>query len=104
MLNLRDEASYLRGARDVLLRLMEDYEFYAIPYKYVYTKDGVGPFVIAEQSPKKRKMFGEAMIRALIYDKNSMRKFMVSDYKSVKTSIKRTDKKGNIVEIKIELV
>ncbi len=100
-MKLHEEALYLRGARDILMRLQEDYEHYIIPYvsvkckqknPYIELHDTEHPFPIT--STKIRKMMGEALIKTLTEDKRSLERFLLSDYNGIKATAVERNKKG----------
>ena len=106
MLNLREESLYLQGARDVLMRLQDSYDMYVIPSVKCRCKskttgrEGYDWFPLNKMSL--RKLVGKALLKSLIYDRESLVKFLQGcselEIKEVKN-----DKKGEIADIKIKI-
>ncbi len=99
---------YLKGARDILMRLQEDYEHYIIPYTYCKLKnpnielhDTEHPFPIT--SSKVRKMMGEALIKTLIEDKRSLERFLLWKYNGIKATAVERNKKGQVTRVIISI-
>ena len=106
MLNLREESLYLQGARDVLMRLQDSYDMYVIPSVKCRCKDKVTGLEGYDWFPLNkmslRKLVGKALLKSLIYDRESLVKFLQGcselEIKEVKN-----DKKGEIADIKIKI-
>ena len=105
MLNLREESLYLQGARDVLMRLQDNYDMYVIPSvkcrcKSKVAGEGYGWFPLNKMSL--RKLVGKALLKSLIYDRESLVKFLQGCSELEIKEIKN-DKKGEIADIKIKI-
>lgn len=109
MLNLHEESIYLKGARDLLLRLQDDFDMYLVPcVKY---KCKPSPFALSEETydwfpvtnTKSRKLIGEGLINALLSHRESLVRFLQGNYHELK--IKGVErKKDKVVKIEIEVV
>jgi hypothetical protein len=107
-LNLHEQAQYLKGARDVLLRLQECCEHYVIPYVHaLYNSNLPGfesaiyKFPIPVKSTKDRRLVGEALIKTLTEDKQAMARFILGDFQGMSLEVTERDKKGNVKQIKV---
>jgi hypothetical protein len=106
MLNLREESLYLQGARDVLMRLQDSYDMYVIPSvkcrcrSKTTGREGYDWFPL--NNMYLRKLVGKALLKSLIYDRESLVKFLQGcselEIKEVKN-----DKKGNVAEVKLQI-
>lgn len=108
MINLHEEALYLKGARDVLLRLQECCEHYVIPYVHALYKSklpeiesALQKFQIPVTSTKDRRLVGEALIKTLTEDKQAMERFILGDFQGMSLEVTERDKKGNVKQIKV---
>lgn len=116
MKNLHLESLYLQGARDLLLRLQEDYEMYLIPavkckcrasYKDEMAKYGiqVAPYeYFPLNNTSMRKLIGSAFTEMLLQDRKSLVAFLEGNNNGFKITDVEKDKKGKIKKLKIELV
>lgn len=109
MLNLREESLYLQGARDILLRLIEDYDMYLIPSVKCRIKDNEFRYGVDEQyawfplsNTKMRKIVGKSLCNTLIHDRESLVRFLNGSSELEIKDIKR-DKKGNVAEVKLRI-
>lgn len=110
--SLSKESLYLQGARDVLLRLKDDYDMYLVPCAKFPCKpkcllegeSGVHAeynwFPINDRTL--RKMLGDAMIRCLTMDRESLVKYLQGDSEIVVIG-QENDKKGKITHITIKI-
>ena len=108
-INLREESIYLKGARDLLLRLQDDFDMYLIPA--VKCKCKQSPFTPSEENydwfpvtnTKTRKLVGEGLKNALLSHRESLVRFLQGNYRELK--IKGVErKKDKVVKIDIEVV
>lgn len=111
-INLHDESLYLQGSRDVLLRLKDDYAMYLVPSAKFPCKpkillDGESGvhaeydwFPINDRTL--RKLLGDAMIRCLTMDRESLVKYLQGDSEIVVTGQEK-DKKGKVISITIKI-
>lgn len=109
MLNLREESLYLQGARDILLRIIDDYDMYLVPSVKCRIKDSEFRYGVDEQydwfplsNTKKRKIVGKALCNTLIHDRESLVRFLNGSSELEIKDIKR-DKKGNVSEVKLRI-
>lgn len=106
MLNLREESLYLQGARDVLMRLQDSYDMYVIPSVKCRCKskvtDGEGYCWFPLNKQSLRKLVGKALLKSLIYDRESLVKFLQGCSELEIKEIKN-DKKGEIADIKLKI-
>lgn len=116
MENLFHESLYLKGARDMLLRLQDDYDMYLIPavklpvkasYKEEMDKNGinVSPYdYFPLNSTKMRKMIGKAFVERLLEDRTQLTYFMQGCSEGFNIVDVERDKKGNVKRLKVELI
>lgn len=109
--NLHLESIYLQGARDILLRLRDDFDMYLIPSIKCRVKKS--EFLPYEEEPyewfplsntKTRKIVGKALLETLLYDRISLVRFIQGDYRYLEVKSVERDKKGKITNLKIEVV
>lgn len=106
MINLREESLYLQGARDVLMRLQDSYDMYVIPSVKCRCKskatgrEGYDWFPLNKMSL--RKLVGKALLKSLIYDRESLVKFL-QGCSELQIKEVKNDKKGEIADIKIKI-
>lgn len=107
--NVHTTSIYLDGARDLLLRLKDDYEISLTPLFDAVYSSKLNPdakHIIATpcRIPKERKMFGKAMLDLLIHDKRALESVLFQDEMTLQgTDIKR-NKKGEVISYKLKLV
>ena len=103
MINLKEETIYLQGARDVLLRLQDDFDMYIVPaVKYKHkTEDKTMWFPEGDRT--RRKLLGDAMRKALLTDRESLVKFLSGDYDGFVITEAKFDKKGKATELFIKI-
>lgn len=107
--NLHDEAIYLQGARDVLLRLKDDYAMYLVPSvkcerKEECREEGKADY---EYFPLRdrtlRGLLGDAMIRCLTMDRESLVRYLQGDHTGIVVTGQEKDKKGKVTSITIKI-
>lgn len=107
--NLHEEAIYLRGAKDVLLRLKDDYAMYLVPSvkcerKEECREEGKADY---EYFPLRdrtlRGLLGDAMIRCLTMDRESLVKYLQGDHTDIVVTGQEKDKKGKVTSITIKI-
>lgn len=107
--NLYEESIYLKGARDVLLRLKDDYAMYLVPSvkcerKEECREEGKGDY---EYFPLRdrtlRGLLGDAMIRCLTMDRESLVKYLQGDHTDIVVTGQEKDKKGKINKLTIKI-
>lgn len=106
--NLHLESFYLQGARNLLLRLQNDYEMYLIPSvkckcNAKFSGDNHYEYFPLNNA-NARKLVGKGLMNALLQDRESLVRFLSGDYKGLQSSVMKQDKKGKITELKIEVV
>lgn len=111
-ISLSKELLYLQGARDLLLRLKDDYAMYLVPSakfsckpkKPLEGESGVHAeydwFPINDRTL--RKFLGDAMIRCLTMDRESLVRYLQGDTDIVVTGQEK-DKKGKVTSITIKI-
>lgn len=106
--NVHITSIYLDGARDLLLRLKDDYEIALTPifdavYSSKFDPDTKHVFATPCRIPKERKMYGKAMLELLIHDRRALECVLFQDAMTLQgTDIKR-NKKGEVIEYKLKL-
>lgn len=107
--NLHDESLYLQGARDVLLRLKDDYAMYLVPAvkckkKEEYRDEGRADYCYFPLDNRTaRKLLGDAMIRCLTMDRESLVKYLQGDHTDIIITGQEKDKKGKVTSITIKI-
>ena len=107
--NLHDEAIYLQGARDVLLRLKDDYKMYLVPsvkceIKEECREEGKADYEYFPLANKTvRGLLGDAMIRCLTMDRESLVKYLQGDHDGLVVMNVKKDRKGKVSEITIKI-
>ena len=106
----QERTMYLRGARDILLRLQGDYDHYVIPYMPMNGKSknpnlpqSENEFLFPVTNTKIRKMVGEALIKALIEDRRALERFIVGDYNGIAWQVVERDNKGKAKKLIINI-
>lgn len=112
-MNLHEESIYLQGARHLLMHLKNDFAMYLIPSVKCKCKSK-NPFLVNINSEKyeyfplnntsMKKLVGEALVNALLYDRESLVKFLSGDYNSLQVEKIEMDKKDNITKLEIKVV
>lgn len=108
MINLHFHHLYLAGARDILLRLRDDYDMYLIPAVKRKCKpssftppDGKNEQYFALSSPKLRRLIGQAVCHTLTNDREQLRRYLQGGFEEMQVEALQKDKKGNITSVKI---
>lgn len=107
--NLHLESLYLQGARDVLMRLKDDYAMYLVPSvkckkKEVYREECKADyfhFPLANRTL--RGLLGDAMIRCLTMDRESLVKYLQGDHTDIIVTGQEKDKKGKVNKLTIKI-
>ena len=103
MINLREESIYLQGARDVILRLQDDFDMYIVPsVKHKHKVDDKTMW-FPENSLLRRKLLGQAMSKALLYDRESLVNFLRGDYDGFVITDVQRDKKCRVPSLTIKI-
>lgn len=106
MKNLHNESIYLQGARDMLLRLQEDYDMYIIPcvllhYKSEFIPNNTDKMPYPISNTKMRKLLGKGLIDALLKDRESLVNFLQGQTNELTITNVTKDKKGNTTKIEL---
>lgn len=108
--NLHLESFYLQGARDLLLRLQNDFDMYLIPSEKCKTEPS--PYLpnVDEQynwfpinNTSKRKIVGKGLMNTLLSDRESLARFLQGDYDSLQVTAVERDKKGKVKSLTIKV-
>lgn len=105
-MNHQEQTAYLKGARDILMRLQEDYLLYIIPYTPIPTKSKCseryffeGEQVFPVTSAKVRKVMGKALIKALTEDERTLERVLSGDYTSFNVTVVERDKNNQPTKV-----
>lgn len=106
--NAHTTSIYLGGARDLLLRLKDDYEISLTPiFDAVYSSkldpDAKHTFATPCRIPKERKMYGKAMLELLIHDRRALESVLFQDEMTLQATDLKRNKKGEVTEYKLKL-
>ena len=83
--NLHEESIYLKGARDLLLRLQDDFDMYLVPCAKFTKKDDPKSYeYFPIPNTKERKLVGEGLKNALLSHRESLVRFLQGDYHELK--------------------
>lgn len=105
MLNLHEESIYLKGARDLLLRLQDDFDMYVVPLEKLYSKKEPEKYEFFPiGNTAKRRLVGEALTNALLSHRESLVRFLQGNYRELKIKGVKTNKKDKIEKLEIEVV
>ena len=109
-MNHTEMTMYLKGARDILLRLQECSEHYVIPYVRAFHHSNLPEFESSLHSfpcpvanLKDRKMVGEALIKTLTQDKRSLERFLFNECDFFKVTAVERNKKGIVTRVKVTI-
>lgn len=109
-MTLHEESIYLSGARDVLLRLKDDFDMSLVPLvkcklKEEYRqKDSTSYMRLPLQNSAHRRLLGAAMYDCLINERESLVRYLSGDFKGIYLDGVQKDKKGKIEKIKIKVL
>lgn len=106
--NVHTTSIYLDGARDILLKLKDDYEISLTPlFDAVYSSklDPDAKYIIATpcRIPKERKMYGKAILELLIHDRRALESVLFQDAMTLQVTDIKRNKKGEVTEYKLRL-
>lgn len=107
--NVHTTSIYLDGARDLLLRLKDDYEisltpFFDAVYKSKFYPEARYIFATPCKNPKERKMYGKAVLDLLINDRRALESVLFGDGMELRATDIKRDKKGEVISYKLKLV
>lgn len=109
-MNHQERTAYLKGARDILMRLQECCDHYVIPYVRAYYDSKLPEFESALHSypcpvanTKDRKMVGAALIKTLTQDKRSLERFLFNHCDFFKVTAVERNKKGQVTRVIISI-
>lgn len=113
-MTLHEESIYLSGARDVLLRLKDDFDMSLVPLvkcklKEEYRKKDsteiqTSYMRLPLQNSAHRRLLGAGMYDCLINDRESLVRYLSGDFKGLYLDGVQKDKKGKIEKIKIKVL
>ena len=101
--NLILESAEINGARKILSKLSDCFEFSMTPCVPMYYKGGDPNHASMDYFPidrKYRKLAGEGMVRFLLESKDNVRRWLYEECQLVATY--ERDKKGKVVRINIK--
>lgn len=108
--NLHFESLYLQGARDILLRLKDDFDMYLIPLiqckmkpSEFFPKEATNLMWFPLNNPYRRKLIGKGLLNTLINDRESLKNFIQGIYSDLHVTAVKRDKKGKITELTIKI-
>lgn len=106
--NVHTTSIYLDGARDLLLRLKDDYELTMTPFLDAVYSSKLDPdvkHVLATpcRIPKERKMYGKAILELLIHDRRALESVLFQDAMTLQVTDLKRNKKGEVTEYKLKL-
>lgn len=106
--NVHTTSIYLDGARDILLKLKDDYEISLTPLFDAVCSSNLDESVkytipLPCRIPKERKMYGKAMLELLIHDKRALESVLFQDEMTLQATDLKRNKKGEVTEYKLKL-
>lgn len=108
MKNLHEESIYLQGARDILLRLKDDYDMYIIPcellpYKSDWIPNNEGKLAFPISGTQQRKLLGQGLLNALLQDRKSLVNFLQGQTSELAITKVEKDKKGKVIKYELSI-
>jgi hypothetical protein len=110
IINLHQESIYLQGARDVLMRLKDDYDMYLVPSvkcerKEEYIEEGKTSYDWFKiRNKTEQRLLGSAMYDCLINDRGSLVRFLQGDHDGIQITEVHKDKKGKTDKLTIKIL
>ena len=105
------ESIYLDGARDLLMRLKNDFDMSLVPsvrYDRIRTpesKDYEATYMYLPLGDKKKRlMIGMAFIDLMLRDRESLLRFLTCDYDGISVTRVTKDKRGNVTGLEVDIV
>lgn len=105
------ESIYLDGARDLLMRLKDDFDMSLIPsvrYDRIRTpesKDYEATYLYLPLGDKKKRlMIGSAFTNLMLHDRDALLRFLTDDYDGLSVTRVTKDKRGNVTGLEVDIV
>ena len=105
------ESIYLDGARDLLVRLKDDFDMSLVPsvrYDRIKTpksKDYESSHIYAPLCDKKKMlMIGRAFTDLMLRDREALLRFLTCDYDGISVTRVTKDKRGNVTGLEVDIV
>ena len=105
------ERIYLDGARDMLMRLKDDFDMSLVPsvrYDRIRTpesKDYESSHIYAPLCDKKKRlMIGSAFTDLMLRDRDALLRFLTDDYDGISVTRVAKDKRGNVTGLEVDIV
>ena len=109
--SLHLERIYLDGARDLLMRLKDDFDMSLVPsvrYDRIRTpesKDYEASHIYAPLCDKKKRlMIGRAFTDLMLRDREALLRFLTCDYDGISVRRVKKDKNGNVTGLEVDIV
>ena len=105
------ESIYIDGARDLLMRLKDDFDMSLIPsvrYDWIRTpesKDYEASYMYLPLCDKKKRlMIGSAFTNLMLHDRDALLRFLTDDYDGLSVTRVTKDKRGNVTGLEVDIV
>lgn len=105
------ESIYIDGARDLLMRLKDDFDMSLVPsvrYDRIRTpesKDYESSFMYLPVCDKKKMlMIGSAFTNLMLRDREALLRFLTDDYDGLSVTRVTKDKRGNVTGLEVDIV
>ena len=105
------ERIYLDGARDMLMRLKDDFDMSLVPsvrYDRIKTpksKDYESSHIYAPLCDKKKRlMIGRAFTDLMLRDREALLRFLTCDHDGISVTRVTKDKRGNVTGLEVDIV
>ena len=105
------ERIYLDGARDLLMRMKDDFDMSLVPsvrYDRIKTpksKDYESSHIYAPLCDKKKRlMIGRAFTDLMLRDTEALLRFLTCDYDGISVTRVTKDKRGNVTGLEVDIV
>ena len=105
------ESIYIDGARDLLMRLKDDFDMSLVPsvrYDRIRTpesKDYEASYMYLPLCDKKKRlMIGSAFTNLMLHDRDALLRFLTGDYDGISVTRVTKDKRGNVTGLEVDVV
>ena len=105
------ESIYIDGARDLLMRLKDDFDMSLVPsvrYDRIRTpesKDYEASYMYLPLGDKKKRlMIGSAFTNLMLRDRDALLRFLTCDYDGLSVTRVNKDKRGNVTGLEVDIV
>ena len=105
------ERIYLDGARDLLMRMKDDFDMSLVPsvrYDRIRTpesKDYEATYMYLPLGDKKKRlMIGSASTDLMLRDREALLRFLTGDYDGISVTRVTKDKRGNVTGLEVDIV